>query len=155
MFLSNVTVRLQVEKFLSGRLEAGLKSWTECLKGSRTSRHMTMDDSDTSMMAHKPGGDPDIQVIIRLILLWNYTVHNFLLEAAWPSGQLVGLWIRQSWVWIPLWSLAGFVLGCPNFKSLATLVYNQLVTANQLGFVILWCCFWIIYLFLSIWVDCL
>ena len=57
---------LQVEKYLSGRLEAGLKSWTECLKGSRSSRHMTMDDSDTSMMAHKPGGDPDIQVIIRL-----------------------------------------------------------------------------------------
>ena len=64
MFISNVTVCLQVEKFLSGRLEAGLKSWTECLKGSRTSRHMTMDDSDTSMMAHKPGGDPDIQVIL-------------------------------------------------------------------------------------------
>lgn len=66
---SKVTVCLQVEKFLSGRLEAGLKSWTECLKGSRTSRHMTMDDSDTSMMAHKPGGDPDIQVIKRLTLL--------------------------------------------------------------------------------------
>lgn len=45
---------------MSGRLEAGLKSWTECLKGSKTSRHV--DDTDTSMMAHKPGGDPDIQV---------------------------------------------------------------------------------------------
>ena len=52
---------IQVEKFLSGRVEAGLKSWTECLKGSKTSRHI-MDDTDTSMMAHKPGGDPEIQV---------------------------------------------------------------------------------------------
>ena len=155
MFISNVTVCLQVEKFLSGRLEAGLKSWTECLKGSRTSRHMTMDDSDTSMMAHKPGGDPDIQVIIRLTLLWNYTVHNVSLKAVWLSGQHVRLRIWQSWIWILLWSLAGFVLGCPNVKYSATLVYSQLVTSNQLGFVILWCCFWIIYLFLSIWVDCL
>ena len=53
-------ITFQVEKFLSGRLEAGLKSWTDCLKGSRTTRHI--DDTDSSMMAHKPGGDPDIQV---------------------------------------------------------------------------------------------
>ena len=144
MFISNVTVCLQVEKFLSGRLEAGLKSWTECLKGSRTSRHMTMDDSDTSMMAHKPGGDPDIQVVIRLTLLWNYTVHNFSLKAAWPSSQPVGLRIRWSWVWIPLWSLAGFVLGHPDFKSPAMLVCSQLITSSQLGFLILLCCNWII-----------
>ena len=110
MFISKVTVCLQVEKFLSGRLEAGLKSWTECLKGSRTSRHMTMDDSDTSMMAHKPGGDPDIQVIIRLTLLRNYTVHKFLLEAARLSGKRVGLTIQWSWVQILLWRLARFVL---------------------------------------------
>ena len=54
---------VKVEKYLSGRLEAGLKSWTECLKGSKSSRHM-MDDTDTSLMAHKPGGDPEIQVCL-------------------------------------------------------------------------------------------
>ena len=40
----------------------------------------------------------------------------------------------------PLWPLAGFVLSCPNFKYLATLVYSQLVTSNQLGLLILLCC---------------
>lgn len=62
---------IKVEKYLSGRLEAGLKSWTECLKGSKTSRHM-MDDTDTSLMAHKPGGDPEIQVCILLLLLSSF-----------------------------------------------------------------------------------
>ncbi|XP_074612492.1 cytoplasmic dynein 1 heavy chain 1-like isoform X2 [Acropora palmata] len=64
------TLDLHVEKYLSGRLEAGLKSWTECLKGSKTSRHM-MDDTDTSLMAHKPGGDPEIQVLRHEILIQN------------------------------------------------------------------------------------
>ncbi|CAH3116472.1 unnamed protein product [Pocillopora meandrina] len=63
------TLDQQVEKFLSGRLEAGLKSWTDCLKGSRTTRHI--DDTDSSMMAHKPGGDPDIQILKHEILIQN------------------------------------------------------------------------------------
>ena len=37
----------------------------------------------------------------------------------WPSGQRVGLAIQESWVQVPLWPLAGFVLGLPEFKSLA------------------------------------
>ena len=44
------------------------------------------------------------------------------MEAAWPSGQGVGLAIRQSLVGVPLWPLAGFVLGHPKFKSSAALV---------------------------------
>ena len=36
--------------------------------------------------------------------------------AAWLSGQLVGLAIRRSRVRVPLWPLAGFVLGRPEFK---------------------------------------
>ena len=34
-------------------------------------------------------------------------------EAAWPSGQRVGLAIRRSRVRVPLWPLAGFALGRP------------------------------------------
>ena len=34
---------------------------------------------------------------------------------------------------VPLWPLAGFVLGCPEFKSLAALVNSQLVATCQLG----------------------
>ena len=37
-------------------------------------------------------------------------------EAAWPSGQRVGLAIRRSRVRVPLRPLAGFVLGRPELK---------------------------------------
>ena len=55
-------------------------------------------------------------------------------EAAWPSGQRVGLAIRRSRVQVPLWPLAGFVFGRPEFKSSAMLVNSQLVASCQLGF---------------------
>ena len=55
-------------------------------------------------------------------------------EVAWPSGQRVGLSIRRFWVRVPLWPLAGFVLGRPKFKSSATLVKSQLVASCQLRF---------------------
>ena len=48
-------------------------------------------------------------------------------EVAWPSGQRVGLAIGRSRVRVPLWPLAGFVLGRPEFKFSATLVNSQLV----------------------------
>ena len=65
-------------------------------------------------------------------------------EAAWPSGQRVGLAIRRSRVRVPLWPLAGSVLGRPEFKFSAMLVNSQLVAFCQLGFLILLCCIWII-----------
>ena len=55
-------------------------------------------------------------------------------EAAWLSGQCVGLTIRWSWDRVSLWPLAGFVLGRPELKSSATLVNSQLVASCQLGF---------------------
>ena len=64
---------------------------------------------------------------------------EFAQEAAWPSGQRVGLAIRRSRVRVPLWPLAGFVLGRPEFKFSATLVNSQLVAFCQLGFLILLC----------------
>ena len=59
------------------------------------------------------------------------------MEAAVPSGQRVGLAVRRSRVRVPLWPLAGFVLGRLEFKSSATLVNSQLVASCQLGFLIL------------------
>ena len=58
-------------------------------------------------------------------------------EAAWPSGQRVGRAFR---VRFPLWPLAEFVLGRPEFKSSATLVNSQLVAICLLGFLIMVCC---------------
>ena len=61
-------------------------------------------------------------------------LHLLYKDAAWPSGQCIRLTIWQSRVQVPLWSLAGFVLSCPEFKSSATLVKSQLVASCQLGF---------------------
>ena len=61
-------------------------------------------------------------------------------EAAWPSGQRVGLAIRRSRVRVPLRPLTGFVLGRAEFKFSATLVNSQLVAFCQLGFLIVLCC---------------
>ena len=55
----------------------------------------------------------------------------------WPSGKRVGLAIRRFPVRVPLQQLPGFVLGRPEFKSLATIVNCQPVALCQLGFFIL------------------
>ena len=74
----------------------------------------------------------------------------FLVEAAWPSGQRnCGLAIRQSRVRVPLWSLAGFVVASPEFKSSAMLVN----TYCQLRYLILLCSIWIIWSELFEWSD--
>ena len=44
------------------------------------------------------------------------------MEAVWLSGWRIGFAIQWSRVRVPLCPLAGFVLGLPEFKSLATLV---------------------------------
>ena len=56
------------------------------------------------------------------------------------SGLRVRLAIWRSLVRVSLRPLAEFNLGCPKFKSLATLVNSQLVATCQLGFLILLCC---------------
>ena len=51
-----------------------------------------------------------------------------LVEVVWPSVQRMGLAIRQS-----LRPLAGFILGCPEFKPLTTIVNSQLVVSLPVG----------------------
>ena len=43
-----------------------------------------------------------------------------------------------------VWPLAGFVLGCSEFISSASLVNSQLVASCQMAFLILLCSIWII-----------
>ena len=49
---------------------------------------------------------------------------------------------------VPLWPLAGFVLGRPEFKSSATLANNKLVASCQLEFFLL-CFIWFVSNYLS------
>ncbi|KXJ05331.1 Cytoplasmic dynein 1 heavy chain 1, partial [Exaiptasia diaphana] len=64
------TLDKQVEMRLSSRLQAGIKSWTDCLRGNKSTKHL--DDTDTaSLAAHKPGGDPDILQSIHEVCIQN------------------------------------------------------------------------------------
>ena len=47
--------------------------------------------------------------------------------------------LLDSWVQVLPWSLAGFVLGHPEFKFSATIESSQLVASCQLMFLILLC----------------
>ena len=53
------------------------------------------------------------------------------METAGPSGQRVGLVIRRSRVRIPLWPLAGFVLGPVEFSSSAIQLINSQLVASS------------------------
>ena len=55
-------------------------------------------------------------------------------EVVLLRGQCIGLAIQQSLIQVPLWALARFVLGRPEFKSSAMLVNSQLVASCWLGF---------------------
>ena len=71
--------------------------------------------------------------------------------SGWPSGQGVGLAIRQSLIRVPLWPL---VLSSPELKPLATLVNSQLQLPPTIwGFNPVMLC--LEYLFLIILVECL
>ena len=83
----------------------------------------------------------------------HYFIHNCtLLQSDWATSptilegsvteyraQRVRLDIRRYRVQIPLWPLAGFVLGPSKFKSSSTFVNRQLAASCQLGFLILLC----------------
>ena len=56
-----------------------------------------------------------------------------------PFVQRVRIDIQRYRVQVPLWPLAGFVLGPSKFKSSSTLVNSQLAASCQLGFFILLC----------------
>lgn len=58
-----VSLYSQVEAALAGRLEAGLKAWTQALLGQdKSGTDNTMDTDEPQKQAHRPGGDPHIKV---------------------------------------------------------------------------------------------
>ena len=79
------------------------------------------------------------------LFLINYAVHTLILngitsmEATWLRGQHVGFAVHKSQIHIPLWPLAGLVLGLPEFKSTAMLLISQPVGSCEVGVVILLC----------------
>ena len=71
--------------------------------------------------------------------------------AKWPTRRTRNPAVP---VLVPLWPLAGFVLGRLEFKSSATLVTSQVGASGQLGFLILLCYIWNICFKLFEWIAC-
>lgn len=61
-------IRLKVEAQLSSRLQAGLKAWTDYLEEYKDSSKPEFDSDTNPLVAHKPGGDPEIKVGIIAII---------------------------------------------------------------------------------------
>ena len=68
-----------------------------------------------------------------------------------PFVQRVRIDIQRYRVQVPLWPLAGFVLGPSKFESSSTLVNSQLAASCQLGFLILLCSIWMLCFLLLEW----
>ncbi|KAK3093975.1 hypothetical protein FSP39_022394 [Pinctada imbricata] len=66
----------RVEEKLAGRLEAGLKAWTACLKGETKVKGDMMDtDEEPHKVAHKPGGDPHIKNFVHELRITNQVIY--------------------------------------------------------------------------------
>jgi dynein heavy chain 1 len=63
LFLFKNIYFIKVEEKLSVRLQAGLRAWTDHLEDYKEETSRPEFDSDTNpLVAHKPGGDPEIKV---------------------------------------------------------------------------------------------
>jgi dynein heavy chain 1 len=69
LFLFKNIYFIKVEEKLSVRLQAGLRAWTDHLEDYKEETSRPEFDSDTNpLVAHKPGGDPEIKV--KNIIKW-------------------------------------------------------------------------------------
>ncbi|XP_061172861.1 cytoplasmic dynein 1 heavy chain 1-like isoform X1 [Saccostrea echinata] len=66
----------RVEAALAGRLEAGLKAWTQVLLGQdQSSSDNTMDTDEPQKQANKPGGDPHIKPMVHELRITNQLIY--------------------------------------------------------------------------------
>ncbi|XP_078314970.1 cytoplasmic dynein 1 heavy chain 1-like isoform X1 [Crassostrea virginica] len=66
----------RVEAALAGRLEAGLKAWTQALLGQdKSGTDNTMDTDEPQKQAHRPGGDPHIKPMAHELRITNQLIY--------------------------------------------------------------------------------
>ncbi|XP_071453347.1 dynein heavy chain, cytoplasmic isoform X3 [Hetaerina americana] len=65
----------EVEKKLASRLQAGVQAWRMALEGKKEEKDLSMDTDAPAHPAHKPGGDPQIQVLIHEVRITNQMMY--------------------------------------------------------------------------------
>ncbi|CAH0551344.1 unnamed protein product [Brassicogethes aeneus] len=84
----------EVEKNLSRRLQAGVEAWTDALNGQKKEIDHSMDTDAPAQPTHKPGGDPQIQVVVHEVRITNQTMYLYpsIEEARFQIMQQLFAW---------------------------------------------------------------
>ncbi|XP_044746185.1 dynein heavy chain, cytoplasmic isoform X2 [Coccinella septempunctata] len=84
----------EVEKNLARRLQAGIEAWTEALSGKKKEIDLSMDTDAPDKPTHKPGGDPQIQVVVHEVRITNQTMYLYpsIEEARFQIMQQLFAW---------------------------------------------------------------
>ncbi|XP_044265029.1 dynein heavy chain, cytoplasmic isoform X6 [Tribolium madens] len=84
----------EVEKNLARRLQAGIEAWTDALNGQKKEIDHSMDTDAPTQPTHKPGGDPQIQVVVHEVRITNQTMYLYpsIEEARFQIMQQLFAW---------------------------------------------------------------
>ncbi|XP_077296363.1 dynein heavy chain, cytoplasmic isoform X2 [Arctopsyche grandis] len=84
----------EVEKSLGVRLQAGVKAWTEALRGETKEIDLSMDTDAPTKPTHKLGGDPKIARVVHEVRITNQQMYLFpsLEEARFQIMQQLFAW---------------------------------------------------------------
>lgn len=67
----------EVEKNLGARLKAGIQAWTDALEGKKQEIDLSMDTDAPAQPTHKPGGDPQITLMVHEIRITNQIMYLY------------------------------------------------------------------------------
>ncbi|XP_065208173.1 dynein heavy chain, cytoplasmic isoform X2 [Planococcus citri] len=67
----------EVEKNLAARLQAGIQAWTDALEGKKKDIDLSMDTDAPAQPTHKPGGEPQIYVLVHEVRITNQIMYLF------------------------------------------------------------------------------
>ncbi|KAJ8935144.1 hypothetical protein NQ314_012962 [Rhamnusium bicolor] len=84
----------EVEKNLARRLQAGIEAWTDALSGQKKEIDHSMDTDAPAQPTHKPGGDPQIQIVVHEVRITNQTMYLYpsIEEARFQIMQQLFAW---------------------------------------------------------------
>ncbi|XP_073783095.1 cytoplasmic dynein 1 heavy chain 1 isoform X2 [Danio rerio] len=66
---------IEIERILGVRLQAGLKAWTQVLRGQMEDKADVDMDTEAPQVSHKPGGEPRIKNIIHELRITNQVIY--------------------------------------------------------------------------------
>uniref|UniRef100_A0A8C1TYY4 Cytoplasmic dynein 1 heavy chain 1 n=1 Tax=Cyprinus carpio TaxID=7962 RepID=A0A8C1TYY4_CYPCA len=66
---------IEIERILGVRLQAGLKAWTQVLRGQMEDRADVDMDTEAPQVSHKPGGEPKIKNVIHELRITNQVIY--------------------------------------------------------------------------------